>query len=192
MKKKIYIYLFDGYADWEIAYATPEIKKNNLFELIYFSKDGKDVVSMGGLTVSVAKSMDDVRTDDMTMLILPGGTMWEERRDSEIEELIRKTHTAGKSVAAICGAVTCLANMGILDKVKHTGNDLNYLKALVPGYTGETLYQHTPAFEDQGVITASGIGAIEFAKAIFLSLDLHNGEGTENWYQLFKYGIWKG
>jgi hypothetical protein len=52
MKKKIYIFLFEGFSDWEIAYLTPEIKKNEEFDLIYFSKYGKSVVSMGGLSVS--------------------------------------------------------------------------------------------------------------------------------------------
>ncbi len=34
----MFIFLFDGFSDWEIAYLTPEIKKNNAFDLVYFSK----------------------------------------------------------------------------------------------------------------------------------------------------------
>jgi len=30
MKKKIFIYLFDGYSDWEIAYLTPVLNKSDL------------------------------------------------------------------------------------------------------------------------------------------------------------------
>ena len=41
MKKNVFVFLFDGFADWEIAYLTPEIKKNKQFELIYFSKKRK-------------------------------------------------------------------------------------------------------------------------------------------------------
>lgn len=48
-KKKIYVFLFNGFSDWEIAYLTPEIKKNEDFELIYFSKGGNSISSMGGL-----------------------------------------------------------------------------------------------------------------------------------------------
>lgn len=43
MKKKIFIYLFDGYSDWEIAYLTPELNKSDFHELIYFTDDGKTV-----------------------------------------------------------------------------------------------------------------------------------------------------
>lgn len=52
MRKKIFVFLFDGFSDWEIAYLSPEIKKSNTFELVYFSKDGKPVRSMGGITCS--------------------------------------------------------------------------------------------------------------------------------------------
>ena len=35
MKKRIFIYLFDGYSDWEIAYLAPELNKSENHELIY-------------------------------------------------------------------------------------------------------------------------------------------------------------
>lgn len=34
MKKNIYMFLFDGYSDWEISYLTPEITKDERFDLI--------------------------------------------------------------------------------------------------------------------------------------------------------------
>lgn len=190
--KKIYIYLFDGYSDWEIGYLTPEIRKNKDSEIVYFSKDGKDVISMGGLQVRVSESLNDIDINQMNMLILPGGSMWEGKCDEKIEGLIRTAYAKNKTVAAICGAVTCLARLGMLDKVKHTANDLNYLKAIVPSYRGETEYQHTLAFEDQGIITASGIAPLEFAREVFRISGLKSDEENENWYQLFKNGIWKG
>lgn len=192
MKKKVYIYLFDGYSDWEIAYLTPEIRKNTDFEIVYFSENGKDVVSMGGLQVKIAESLNDVSIDHMTMLILPGGTMWEGKNKGEIEVLVRDAYSKGIPVAAICGAVNCLAELGILNSVKHTGNDLNYLKAVAPSYTGDAYYEHELAFEDKGIITASGIAPIEFAREVFKITGLKSDEEIENWYQLFKYGIWKG
>lgn len=77
---KIYIFLFEGFSDWEIAYLTPEIRKNKEFDLIYFSKDGKSVVSMGGLSVSPNISLEEINANDVDMLILPGGTAWEKMR----------------------------------------------------------------------------------------------------------------
>jgi hypothetical protein len=38
--KNIYIFLFDGFSDWEIAYLAPELKKSEKINLKYFSIDG--------------------------------------------------------------------------------------------------------------------------------------------------------
>ena len=43
MIKKVYIFLFEGYSDWEISYLTPEINRSENFELVFFSIDGKPV-----------------------------------------------------------------------------------------------------------------------------------------------------
>jgi len=32
MKKQIFIFLFDGFSDWEIAYLTSEIQKSEKFD----------------------------------------------------------------------------------------------------------------------------------------------------------------
>jgi len=37
VKKGIYVFLFDGYSDWEISYLTPEINKREEFNLVHFS-----------------------------------------------------------------------------------------------------------------------------------------------------------
>ncbi len=50
MKRKIFLYLFDGYSDWEIAYLTPELNKSKNHDLIYVSENGNAVKSMGGGT----------------------------------------------------------------------------------------------------------------------------------------------
>ena len=82
--KQIYIYLFNGFSDWEISYLTPEINKSDEFELIYFSKDGKSVTSMGGLQIIPEKSLKELKIDEIDMLILPGGEIWEKEKDIEI------------------------------------------------------------------------------------------------------------
>jgi putative intracellular protease/amidase len=53
------------------------------------------------------------------MLILPGGTAWDEGKNGE-----------GVPVAAICGATAGLARAGVLDTRRHTSNALEYLRAL--------------------------------------------------------------
>lgn len=192
MKKKIFVCLFEGFSDWELAYLTPEINKSEQFELIYFSKDGKPISSRGGLQVIPNTSLDEISLKSIDMLILPGGEAWEKGENEEINNLAENLFELGKPIAAICAATTRLGQLGLLNKLKHTSNDLNYLKAVALEYGGEMQYQNTLAVSDENVITANGIAPIEFAKEIFRKIGLYDEETAEKWFQLFKNGVWVG
>nr|WP_321453847.1 type 1 glutamine amidotransferase family protein [uncultured Carboxylicivirga sp.] len=188
--KKIGIFLFNGFSDWEISYLTPEINKSSEFELIYFSQDGEPVLSMGGLKVVPTTSLGQINSDELSMLLLPGGTAWEKGDNNAIETLTLKFYKAGKPIAAICAATAFMGQLGLLDQVEHTSNDLYYLKAVAPQYKGDELYQNSPAVSDKNIITAKGIAPIEFASAIFKLIALKPDVEIEKWFQLFKNGIW--
>ena len=188
--KQIYIFLFNGFSDWEIAYLTPELKKRENFEIVYFSKDGQSVCSMGGMQVLPGKSLIEMNTEDIDLLVLPGGTAWEKGENREVDQLVQTLFTQQKTIAAICGATIYLAQLGLLDQLKHTSNDLGYLKWTVPQYRGEVNYLNAPAVTGQHLITASGIAPIEFAQEVFRKLELSEAD-IDRWYQLFKNGIYK-
>lgn len=190
MKKKIFVFLFDGYSDWEIAYLTPEIKKNEKFELIYFSHNGESVFSMGGLNVSPAISLEEINSDEVEMLILPGGIAWEKGENSFIDSFVNDLFIKEKTIASICGATIYLGRKGLLNDLKHTSNDLYYLKSVAPEYLGEKNYVNSLAVTDKNLITANGIAPIEFAREIFTKLKLRSDNDIEKWFQLFKNGIW--
>lgn len=188
--KKVCIYLFNGFSDWEIAYLTPELKKSELCELVYFSTDGKFVSSMGGMHIVPDKALSDIHPDEFDMLILPGGMMWDQSSDNETEALVKQMLAADKQVAAICGATGYLAKLGLLDDVKHTSNALVYLQWIAPQYKGASLYINESAMADKHIITAGGTNPIDFAHEILKALQLKSDEDIEKWYQLFKHGIW--
>ena len=191
MKKKIFVFLFDGFSDWEISYLTPEINKNEQFDLVYFSENGELLTSMGGLRIKPTSSLEKLKIDDINMLILPGGTAWEKGEITGIDELTKSVFEKGKPVAAICAATTYLGQLGLLNNLKHTSNDLNYLKVIAPNYCGDKNYQNSLATTDKNLITAKGIAPIEFAREIFKIIELHSYDGIEKWFQLFKNGIWR-
>lgn len=190
MNKKIFVYLFNGYSDWEIAYLSPEIKKSSLFDLVYFSTDGKPIESMGGLRVIPEMSLAEIRIDDICMLILPGGTAWEKRENTEIDQLVKTLFVKGITIAAICGATEYLAQQGLLNQLKHTSNNLGYLKMVAPEYLGDDNYIDSLAVTDKNIITAKGVAPIEFAREVFTVIELYSDKDTEKWFQLFKNGIW--
>jgi len=166
-EEKIFVFLFNGFSDWEIAYLSPEIKKSDAFDLIYFSKDGNPVLSMGGLSVLPEMSLSEINIDDVYMLILPGGTAWEKGENSEIDLFAKTLFAKKRIIAAICAATAYLGKQGFLNNLKHTSNDLYYLKGVAPEYLGEKNYLNSLAVTDENIITANGVAPIEFAREIF-------------------------
>jgi len=189
-KKKIVVFLFNGFSDWEIGYLTPEIRKSKEFDLVYFSADGSPVTSMGGLRILPDVSLAEINAEDVYMMILPGGTDWEKEEKSEIDNMTKTLFDKRRTIAAICAATIYLAKQGLLDNLKHTSNDLTYLKQMAPHYAGESNYINLPAVSDEHMITANGTAPVEFAREIFESIKLFPKPDIEKWFQLFKNGVW--
>jgi putative intracellular protease/amidase len=188
--QNVYIFLFDGYSDWEISYLIPELHKSEKINLRYFTSDGATTQSMGGLRVTPDLSLAEVNINDISVLVLPGGEAWEEKKNNAIDELVKDVYSTGNTIAAICAATGYLGQGGYLNKLRHTSNGMDYLKTVAPEYSGESYYVQQPAVTDKQIITATGIAPIDFAREVFLKVNLHNKAYIENWYQLFKNGIW--
>ncbi|MCR8849269.1 glutamine amidotransferase [Rossellomorea sp. SC111] len=186
--KKVLVFLTDGFADWEASYVTAELNKSwtdYQVQTVAIDKDPK--VSMGGLTVLPDYSMDDL-PETFSMLIMPGGTTWREEKNQQAKKLVKDCFEKNITVAAICDATTFLGMHGFLDHHKHTGNSLPFLKEGAPDYRGEEHYINQQSVRDEGLITANGTGAIEFAKNILEELKIYEGEDLQEWYELFKIG----
>lgn len=186
--RNCYLFVFDGFADWEPALATAALNQFTDFRVIPFSVDGRPVTSMGNLTVAAATSMDKFSAEDVSLLILPGGEAWEEGKNREIIPLLQGCLDKGKMVAAICGATAFLAEDGYLDKVKHTSNNLEYfLKQVAPSYKGEKLYQDVGATRDKNLITASGAKPLDLAREILTAFDLFTNDELKMWFSYFTW-----
>jgi len=194
--KKVYIFLFDGFADWEISYVTPHLQKSEKYDLATISINGQYVTSMGGLRVICNYKLADMDYENTAMLILPGGDAWERKELREVIPVVQKLAQKQIPVAAICGATTLLADIQLLNSIKHTSNSKEYLKNNCPGYNGQDYYQgeenysNPTAITDSNIITSGGIASIEFAKEIFKLLKIYDEATIEKWYRLFKHGTW--
>lgn len=187
-KKTCYVYLFDGFSDWEVSYASVGIRKSENFQVKTISLSMKPLTSMGGLAVlpdvDFVPEVDltDIDSSNTSMLILPGGTAWESRSNEEVIPLVKHCLQEGITVAAICGATILLADLGVLNNITHTSNDVVYLESLCPGYSGRDYYLNEPAVSSRGLITASGSAPIEFAREVFLRLDILKDEPVSEWF----------
>ena len=192
MKKTCYLFVFDGFADWESSYAAVGISLSSRYQLKTIAIERTMKVSMGGLTVFPdfdfipAVDLDDINPENTGMLILPGGKAWEERMNNAIEPLVRHCFENGIPVAAICGATLFLADHGWLDGTEHTSNHLGYLQALSPTYRGEDFYDDKLSVNSRYLVTANGTAAIEFAADIFEVLEIDDDEEVKSWFHYFE------
>jgi transcriptional regulator GlxA family with amidase domain len=81
-----------------------------------------------------------------------------------------------------------LARAGLLDDHTHTSNEQEYLEKSAPEYRGAPRYVDALAVRDRGLITASGLGPVDFAREIFEELQVFTEADRPVWYHLFKHG----
>lgn len=170
-EKAAYLLVVEGFADWEPAHAVAELRRQGQYRVETVGLTRSPVESMGGIRVMPSKTIGEIDTADVAVLILPGGDRWESGPvETEIEQLVKRLDAQRVPIAAICGATVAIAKMGVLRGRQHTSNGLNYLRVHVPGYAEEKNYVDQPAVRDGGLITASGLGDVEFARELFEEL----------------------
>lgn len=191
MDEKVHVLVFDGYADWEPSYALAELRRSGNQDVVTVGFSGEPITSMGGLRVLPDRTLSEVHAEEVRMLILPGGDMWE-REDgyprAELEALLARVMAAERPVAAICGATVGLARAGVLDDRRHTSNMPTYLGDTVATYRGQAHFDPALAVYDRGIITASGLGAVDFAREIFAALGVFSADDAAMWFEMFKHG----
>jgi putative intracellular protease/amidase len=188
---KVHVLVFEGFADWEPAFALAELRRWGHYEVVTVGFVHSPIRSMGGLRIMPDLVVGDVRTEDVAMLILPGGDLWDFIKAGpyrQLHHLVSTLVDGDRPIAAICAATTALARMGLRDSRRHTSNSLTYLFQLVPSYGGHGLYEDILAVRDRGVITASGFGAVAFAREIFLELGLFSTSDVARWFDMHTQG----
>ena len=189
MRSTAYLLVFDGMADWEPALASCEIRKSKRFDVVTAAFSDAPVTTMGGLKVSIGVTLDAINPAEAAVLILPGGDRWEKGPHRDLIGLLGRLHAEGTVIAAICGATLEVARAGLTRGRRHTSNSVGYLKAMIPGYGDTESYIDQLAVADQNLITASGLGSVEFAREVIRSLSIYDDEGLLEWYEMFKHGV---
>lgn len=191
--KKAFLYVFNTMSDWEYGYLIAELNSGRYFKkdvaplkVITVGANKEMITTMGGLSIKPDISLDECTLESKDLLILPGGTTWNEEIHQPILERVGEALKLGTIVAAICGAIEGLANMGYLDTRKHTSNNLEYTKMVSPKYKGEEFYEMGSAVSDANLVTSSGIAPLEFAVEVLKKLDVLAPDALYSWYNLNK------
>jgi putative intracellular protease/amidase len=184
----VQLLVFDGFADWEPAYALAEVRRSGGIAVVTVGFTDATVRSMGGLPLVPDLALEGLDPGSVRLLLLPGGDLWEGAYPrTALEPLLQELHARRIPIAAICGATLALARVGLLNDRSHTSNEPAYLQQ-APEYVGMTRYLDALAVRDRGVITASGLGPVEFAREIFEELEVFSPGERSAWYHLFKHG----
>jgi putative intracellular protease/amidase len=189
MTPAVHVLVFDGFADWEPAFALAELRRSGGLEVVTVGFTTAPVRSMGGLLVTPDRTLSGLDPADVRLLIVPGGDMWEgEYPSADLGAVLGTLSQAGVAIAAICAGTLAVARAGLLDDRAHTSNERGYIDRMVPAYGGSNRYVDELAVRDRGLITASGLGPTEFAREIFEELQVFTPENRPVWYHLFKHG----
>ena len=189
MKSKAYLFVFDGLADWEPAHAFCAINKSGKFDVLTAGFSRQTVITMGGLKLQSDVTLEDVNPEEAAFFMLPGGDMWQEISFPEIEALLRHMHEREVLIGAICAATLEIARAGLTRGIRHTSNSQVFLKAAVPDYNDGGFYVDELAVTDRKIITASGLGSVEFAREVIRQLDIYSEADTAIWFDMFKRGL---
>jgi len=184
--RTVHLLAFNGLADWEIGLVAYELNTRVGMPVVTIGFTADATRSGGGLRIVPDVALGDVDPAAISLLILPGGEMWHVLDNQPLRELLRSLRARGVPIAAICGATTFLARMGVLDGVMHTSNSLEYLLEMAPGYMGWEKYSDTPAVSDAGIITAGGDAAVEFAYQILRELRVYDPKQLDEFAEFWR------
>src|SRR5690348_15987711 len=103
-ERTVHLMLFDGYADWEPANALAELRRWGKRRVRTVAFASAPVLSMGGLRVVPDVELERLRPDDVELLILPGGDLWESGSypHQALASLLRTLVASLTPIAAIC------------------------------------------------------------------------------------------
>jgi len=192
--RDIYLYVYEGMADWQIAYVTAGIGETRLqrrpghFDLrtVAVRSSSNAITTIGGLRVVPDLIVEAVFPETAAMLILPGGGGWEEGTNTRAAALAGRLIKAGVPIGVIGEATLGVARIGLLDNTRHTSNSKAYIART--GYQGGDYYREGPTRRDAGMITASGYAPIDFAAAVFECLNLFEPTVLATWIKMHKTG----
>jgi len=185
--RAIYLLVVEGFADWEPAHAVAELRRHGGYRVETVGLDRNPVISMGGLRITPSRTIDELDINDVAAFILPGGDRWENMPvEAELESALKQLDVRKVPIAAICAATVAISRVGLLRGRQHTSNGLSYLQSHVPDYDEAQNYVEAPAVRDRCLITASGLGDIEFTRELFEELNVLSAGDRELWARMFR------
>ena len=179
--KKVLCIIYPNFSLYEITALTSTLVLSFGVTIDYVASDHSMVVSEDGLPCQPTKTLDQIRIEEYSCVILPGMVnIGPALQDEKLISFLRSLDGQDILIAAISSAPLLLAKAGLLNETKFTGgiwqNFFDYFKFLP-----RENFQPKVIVQDKQIITAIGFAHQEFARKVILSLGL--AENTDNYFK---------
>ena len=179
--KKVLCLIYPNFSLYEITALTSTLALSFDITIDYVSSDDSIVISEDGLPCQPTKTLDQVRIEEYSCVILPGMVnIGPALKDEKLISFLRNLGEQDILIAAISSAPLLLAKAGLLKDTKFTGgiwqNFFDYFEFLP-----RENFQPKVLVQDKQIITAIGFAHQEFARKVILSLGL--AENTDNYFK---------
>ena len=179
--KKVLCIIYPNFSLYEITTLTSTLALSFGVTIDYVASEHSIVISEDGLPCQPTKTLDQIRIEEYSCVILPGMVnIGPALQDEELISFLRGLVKQEILIAAISSASLLLAKAGLLKDTKFTGgiwqNFFDYFEFLP-----RENFQPKVLVQDKQIITAIGFAHQEFARKVILSLGL--AENTDNYFK---------
>lgn len=155
MKKKVYIFLAEGFEEIEAITPIDLLRRANINIVSVSISEQKEVKGAHNIILHADHILSEVDIQDADMLILPGGMPGAKNlnENTEVKDAVKYYADNDKYVGAICAAPMVLGELNILQNKKATcypGFEKHLHQAVITG----SLVEHADK-----IITSKGAGA---------------------------------
>ena len=179
--KKVLCIIYPNFSLYEITTLTSTLALSFDVTIDYVASEHSIVISEDGLPCQPIKTLDQIRIEEYSCVILPGMVnIGPALQDEKLISFLRELGEQDVLIAAISSAPLLLAKAGLFKDTKFTGgiwqNFFEYFEFLP-----RENFQPKVLVQDKQIITAIGFAHQEFARKVILSLGL--AENTDNYFK---------
>ena len=179
--KKVLCVIYPNFSLYEITTLTSTLALSFDVTIDYVASEHSIVISEDGLPCQPTKTLDQIRIEEYSCVILPGMVnIGPALKDEKLISFLRDLGEQDILIAAISSAPLLLEKAGLLKDTKFTGgiwqNFFDYFEFLP-----RENFQPKVFVQDKQIITAIGFAHQEFARKVILSLGL--AENTDNYFK---------
>jgi 4-methyl-5(b-hydroxyethyl)-thiazole monophosphate biosynthesis len=173
------VFLYPRFSEYEISVALSVLRQGGR-EIVTVGLNAAPVIGESGLTCIPTCTLDQVGTNDVDSLVLPGcDGIGHLRNESRLFDFIRSVARQGAIIAAISSAPFLLAKAGVLNAHRYTIGFTREQRDFV-GVFDENNYVDAPLVVDRNILTAKGAYFIDFGITLGKMLKL---DFDQRWYR---------